>query len=231
MSSKYKKYFIFDLTLKDLLVCQTKKNMLQRFRQDKLTRFCASATLLPRRFLTTSTTSSTDTTDTTPSTTPTNHKRIFGAPKNKKWKKGTKRAQNIINILEKEQVEKCLVGRKHWPDFEPGDAIQVSYKPNKSRTRLQKMRGIVLGRRNRGMGSTFLVHNIIAGTPYEINFPLHSPLIENIEMIQRSFIHNGKKRMKRAKLNYLRDYLPSKITVKDTLLVEKVEGLNEIKTV
>jgi len=137
--------------------------------------------------------------------------------KPKKWKKATKRAQHIINQLEEEQVSMAKVRQRNWPDFKPGDAIQVRYRVNKSRARLQQIRGIVLGRKNRGMGSNFLLHNIIDGTPFEIRFPLHSPLIEDIQMIQPSFIHKGTKRMKRAKLNYLRDHLPSSITVKDTM--------------
>jgi|TARA_B110000090_G_C13140743_1_gene353696 large subunit ribosomal protein L19 len=139
--------------------------------------------------------------------------------KPKKWKKSTKRAQHLMNQLDEEQVAKSKVGREKWPDFKPGDAIQVRYKVNKSRARVQQMRGIVLARKNRGMGSSFLLHNIIAGSPFEIRFPLYSPLIEDIQMIQPSFIHKGAKRMKRAKLYYLRDELPSKITVKDTVEV------------
>ena len=40
-----------------------------------------------------------------------------------------------------------------------------------SKTRYQKMRGIVLGRKNRGMGSSFVLHNIVAGEAFEIRFP------------------------------------------------------------
>ena len=149
--------------------------------------------------------------------------------KPKKFKKATKRAQHIINQLEEEQVAKCKVGRENWPVFKPGDAIQVRYKVNKSRARVQQMRGIVLARKNRGMGSSFRLHNIIAGTPFEINFPLHSPLIEDIQMIQKSFIHKGNKRMKRAKLYYLRDELPSKITVSEKFTVQdSVEGASKV---
>ena len=86
-----------------------------------------------------------------------------------------------------------------------------------------------MARKNRGMGSSFRLHNIIAGTPFEINFPLHSPLIEDIQMIQKSFIHKGNKRMKRAKLYYLRDELPSKITVSEKFTVQdSVEGASKV---
>ena len=66
------------------------------------------------------------------------------------------------------------------------------------------------------MGSSFVLHNIVAGEAFEIRFPLYSPLIEKITMVQPAFIHKGKKRVRRAKLNYLRNEIASKITVKDT---------------
>ena len=166
-------------------------------------------------------TSSTDTTIDVPTTTNIKTTNKTTNKTNKKWKKATKRAQHLINQLEEEQVAKAKKGRENWPIFKPGDAIQVRYKVNKSRARVQQMRGIVLARTNRGMGSSFLLHNIIAGSHFEIRFPLYSPLIEDIQMIQPSFIHKGAKRMKRAKLYYLRDELPSKITVKDTVELMK----------
>jgi len=176
----------------------------------------ASATLAPRRWFSASSTSA-------PSS------RDDDVERPKKWKKATKRAKNIIINLENEQVAKAKFGREHWPEFNPGDAIQVRYKVNMSRARVQQMRGIVLAKKNRGMGSSFLLHNIIAGSPFEIRFPLHSPLIEDIQMIQPNFVHKGSKRIKRAKLNYLREYLPSRITVKDTLEVMTAAQLQEAR--
>lgn len=136
----------------------------------------------------------------------------------RKHKKSTKRAKHLLAELESEYVN-SLEGnaeRKKWPDFKPGDAIEVQYKTAMSKARGQRMRGIVLGRRNRGIGSTFVLHNIVAGEALEIKFPLYSPLIEKITMVKPAFIHKGKKRIRRAKLNYLRNEIASRITVKDT---------------
>ena len=136
----------------------------------------------------------------------------------RKQKHPTKRAKHLLDELEREQVSLIESNpvRKKWPDFKPGDAIEVQYKTAMSKTRYQKMRGIVLGRKNRGMGSSFVLHNSVAGEAFEIRFPLYSPLIEKITMVQPAFIHKGKKRVRRAKLNYLRNEMASKITVKDT---------------
>jgi large subunit ribosomal protein L19 len=136
----------------------------------------------------------------------------------RKHKKATKRAKHLLVELEREHVSQLQAHpeRKKWPAFSPGDAIEVQYKTALSKTRYQKMRGIVLGRKNRGIGSSFVLHNIIAGEAFEIKFPLYSPLIENITMVKPAFIHKGKKRVRRAKLNYLRGEIASRITVKDT---------------
>lgn len=141
-----------------------------------------------------------------------------GGGAQRKQKHPTKRAKHLLDELEREQVSLIESSplRKKWPDFKPGDAIEVQYKTAMSKTRYQKMRGIVLGRKNRGIGSSFVLHNIVAGEAFEIRFPLYSPLIEKITMVKPAFIHKGKKRVRRAKLNYLRNEIASKITVKDT---------------
>ena len=135
-----------------------------------------------------------------------------------KHKKATKRAKHLLVELEREHVAQldAQAERKKWPSFKPGDAIEVQYKTALSKTRHQKMRGIVLGRKNRGIGSSFVLHNIVAGEAFEVKFPLYSPLIEKITMVKPAFIHKGNKRVRRAKLNYLRDEIASRITVKDT---------------
>jgi large subunit ribosomal protein L19 len=87
------------------------------------------------------------------------------------------------------------------PQFDTGDTVRVDYKVVEgTRTRTQAFEGTVINRQNgkKGARSTFTVRKISFGEGVERIFPLHSPLIETINIVRR-----GKTR--RAKLYYLRN--------------------------
>lgn len=104
---------------------------------------------------------------------------------------------NLIQQLEKEQVEK-LISNKKIPSFDPGDTVQVNVKVVEgSRERVQAYEGVVIGKKNRGLNSSFRVRKISNGEGIERVFPLYSPKIE-IKLVRRGVV-------RRAKLYYLRD--------------------------
>ena len=103
---------------------------------------------------------------------------------------------DIIAQIEAEQI--AALG-KTIPDFKAGDTIRVGYKVTEgTRTRVQNFEGVCIARSNRGMGSNFTVRKISFGEGVERVWPVHSPLIESIEVKRKG-------KVRRAKLYYLRD--------------------------
>ncbi len=104
---------------------------------------------------------------------------------------------NTIEELEKEQIE-ALSKERPVPDFAPGDNLRVNVKVVEgSRERVQAFEGVCIARKNRGINSSFTVRKISYGEGVERVFPLYSPRIASIEVLQRGAV-------RRAKLYYLR---------------------------
>ncbi len=88
--------------------------------------------------------------------------------------------------------------KKEIPDFKVGDTVRVHVKVKEGdRERLQPFEGVVIARRGGGLRETFMVRKISFGVGVERIFPLHSPVVESIELIKRGDV-------RRAKLFYLR---------------------------
>jgi len=104
---------------------------------------------------------------------------------------------NIIEQLEKEQAA-ALSKKRKVPDFGPGDTVRVNVKVVEGeRTRVQAYEGVCIGRAGGGINENFTVRKISYGEGVERVFPVHSPLIDSIEVVRRG-------RVRRAKLYYLR---------------------------
>ncbi len=104
---------------------------------------------------------------------------------------------NLIQTLEKEQVEKLSAG-KEIPDFGPGDTVLVNYKVVEGeRSRIQAYEGVCIGRAGAGFNENFTVRKISYGEGVERVFPLYSPMINSIKVVRRG-------KVRRAKLYYLR---------------------------
>ncbi len=89
--------------------------------------------------------------------------------------------------------------RSDIPDFRPGDTVKVHVKVTEgTRSRIQVFQGVVLGRAGDGLRETFTVRKLSFGTGVERRFPVHSPIIDKIEIVTRGDV-------RRAKLYYLRD--------------------------
>ena len=88
--------------------------------------------------------------------------------------------------------------RESIPTFRPGDNVKVHVKVIEgNRSRIQIFQGIVIARKGHGVTETFTVRKISFGVGVERTFPLHSPTIEEIEVVSRGDV-------RRAKLYYLR---------------------------
>ena len=89
--------------------------------------------------------------------------------------------------------------RTDLPEFEIGDTIRVHVKIKEGdKERLQAFEGVVLARKNTGMGETITVRKVSFGTGVERIFPLNAPVVDHIDTVR-----TGK--VRRAKLYYLRN--------------------------
>ncbi len=95
------------------------------------------------------------------------------------------------------QLEREMM-RLDIPDFIPGDTVKVHVKIKEGeKERVQVFQGVVIGRRKGTTNATFTVRKVSYGVGVERVFPLHSPVIEKIEVVSRG-------RVRRAKIYYLR---------------------------
>ncbi|MCH1882760.1 50S ribosomal protein L19 [Agrococcus sp. ARC_14] len=84
------------------------------------------------------------------------------------------------------------------PDFRPGDNVKVHVNIIEgARSRVQVFQGVVIGRSGHGVRETFTVRKVSFQVGVERTFPVHSPVIEQIEVVSRGDV-------RRAKLYYLR---------------------------
>jgi large subunit ribosomal protein L19 len=97
-----------------------------------------------------------------------------------------------------DDVDKASL-RDDIPAFRPGDNVKVHVKVIEgTRSRVQVFQGVVIRRHGGGLGETYTVRKVSFGVGVERTFPLHSPVIEKIEVVTRGDV-------RRAKLYYLRD--------------------------
>jgi len=108
---------------------------------------------------------------------------------------------NIYRELEKMEIIKQLereMMRLDLPDFSPGDTVNVHVKIREGeKERIQVFQGVVISKRSGTTNATFTVRKISYGIGVERVFPLHSPILDKIEVVTRG-------RVRRAKIYYLR---------------------------
>ncbi|HEY9390921.1 MAG TPA: 50S ribosomal protein L19 [Mycobacteriales bacterium] len=99
---------------------------------------------------------------------------------------------NTLDALDAESL------RSDIPDFRPGDTAKVHVRVVEgNRSRIQVFQGVVIRRQGGGIRETFTVRKISFGVGVERTFPVHSPVIDKIEVV----VHGD---VRRAKLYYLR---------------------------
>ena len=102
------------------------------------------------------------------------------------------RRNKIIEDIENAQMEREV------PEFGPGDTVSVQVRVREgSRERLQAFEGVVIGKRSRGLNSSFIVRKISHGEGVERVFQTYSPVVDSVKVKRRGDV-------RRAKLYYLR---------------------------
>jgi len=103
---------------------------------------------------------------------------------------------NWLEIVENSYKKSSL------PTFRAGDTLRIAVKiregeGSKARERLQAYEGVCLRRHNAGLRSTFTVRKISSGIGVERTFPLHSPMIDSIEVVRAG-------KVRRSRIYYIR---------------------------
>ncbi|MDH4076627.1 MAG: 50S ribosomal protein L19 [Acidimicrobiia bacterium] len=110
---------------------------------------------------------------------------------------------NPTELVEQEQL------RTDIPDFDAGDTVKVHVKVIEgNRERVQVFEGVVIARRGTSVRESFTVRKLSFGVGVERSFPLHSPIIDKIQVVTRGDV-------RRAKLYYLRDRVGKAAKVKE----------------
>ncbi len=110
---------------------------------------------------------------------------------------------NVVESIEKEQL------RGDIPDFQSGDTIRVNVRIIEGqKQRLQAFEGVVIRKRRGDCRSSFTVRKISYGVGVERTFPLHSPVIDSIDVVTRG-------RVRRSRLYYLRGLRGKKARIRE----------------
>ena len=110
---------------------------------------------------------------------------------------------NPTDIIDRDSL------REDIPDFRPGDTVKVHVNIIEgTRARVQVFQGVVIGRSGEGVRETFTVRKVSFQVGVERTFPVHSPVIDHIEVVTRGDV-------RRAKLYYLRNLRGKKAKIKE----------------
>ncbi|XP_057512562.1 50S ribosomal protein L19-1, chloroplastic-like [Actinidia eriantha] len=113
---------------------------------------------------------------------------------------------DIMGILNKRAIEASDQERP-IPDLRTGDIVEIRMASLRKKRRLSRYKGIVISKQNAGIHTTIRIRRIIAGIGVEIVFPVYSPNIKEIKVVSH-------RKVRRARLYYLRDKLPRFSTFK-----------------
>jgi large subunit ribosomal protein L19 len=99
--------------------------------------------------------------------------------------------------------------RSDVPVFRPGDTVKVHVRVVEgNRERIQVFQGVVIRRQGGGVRETFTVRKVSFGVGVERTFPVHSPIVDHVEVVTRGDV-------RRAKLYYLRELRGKKAKIKE----------------
>ena len=110
---------------------------------------------------------------------------------------------NVVEMIEKEQM------RSDIPDFQSGDTVRVNVRIIEGqKQRIQAFEGVVIRKKRGDCRSSFTVRKVSYGVGVERTFPLHSPVIDSIEVMTRG-------RVRRSRLYYLRGLRGKKARIRE----------------
>ena len=110
---------------------------------------------------------------------------------------------SLVDRITKDQM------RDDIPDFRSGDTVKVYVRIKEGeKTRIQVYEGVVVDRSNGGIGATFTVRKISGGIGVQRTFPVHSPIIEKVEVVRYG-------KVRRAKLTYLKGLSAKNARIKE----------------
>ena len=116
---------------------------------------------------------------------------------------------DLLRAVDNSQIRTGL------PSFRPGDTVRVHVKIKEGdKYRIQVFEGVVIVQKNNGISSTFTVRKVSFGYGIERIFPMHSPIIEKLEVVK-----SGK--VRRARLYYLRGRRGKAARLKEVGRVER----------
>ena len=119
---------------------------------------------------------------------------------------------DALKVVESKQLKEDVQA------FKPGDTLRVHFKIVEGATeRVQVFEGLCIARKNSGVAATFTVRKISYGVGVERIFPLHSPRVQNIEVVRRG-------RVRRAKIYYVRNRVGKAAKVAELLTKKRKEG-------
>lgn len=118
--------------------------------------------------------------------------------------------------------------RKDLPDFRPGDTVRVNVRllegeGEKVKERIQAFEGVVISKKGRASSASFTVRRVTFGTGVERIFPLHSPSIASIDVVNKGSV-------RRSRLYYLRNLKGKAARIKRAVREEAVEAAEAATT-
>ena len=125
--------------------------------------------------------------------------------------------------MNRELIEKAAAGslKKDVPAFRVGDVVTVYVRiVEGDKERLQPFRGTVIRRQGSSVSETFTVRRIVNNEGVERTFPLHSPMLMNVEVVRRG-------RTRRAKLYYLRGRVGKATRLRELAAESQAGGKDE----
>jgi large subunit ribosomal protein L19 len=125
---------------------------------------------------------------------------------------------NLIEKLDQEEIKRL---GKTIPDFSPGDTVIVNVTVVEGeRKRAQAFEGVVIAKKNRGIGSSFTVRKISSGEGVERTFQTYSPLIASVDVKRKGEV-------RRAKLYYLRQRSGKSARIREKIVSAAESGSEE----
>jgi large subunit ribosomal protein L19 len=135
---------------------------------------------------------------------------------NPKFKSPRKRASKLFGELNKEMTDSVKASKPavFEANVQPGDAVELEMLTeggisSTKRSDMEKVRGVVIGMANRGLATSVHIRDVVHGEPVERKIHLCSPLVKSMTVLEKNFVYKGRRKVKRAKLYFLRERNPS----------------------